>query len=418
MKLFLKNIGKIENATIELNGITVIAGENNTGKSTIGKTLFAVFNSFYDIESKIERERENYIERFIFRNSNYDMISNNSSLLKENFIDEVIEELNPEKISSISEDTIKDTICKNIGEELDESLDNLVDEISKKVKEAFKISHLDFLKKILDSNLNTEFDNQICNIFSDLDSEIILTIKERDINIKIIDDEVVTVENKIPLRTEIIYIDNPFIIDDIDRRFFLRYNRNIPRKHSGFLLEKLQRENSENNIINEIMVQKIFEKIFSKINLGNFVTIGSRLKYKKNNSEKTLNIKNLSTGIKAFMIIKTLLFNGNISENGTIVLDEPEVHLHPEWQLIFAELIVLLQKEFGLHILLTTHSPYFLNAIEVYSAKYGIKEKCKFYLSENDGDLSKFKDVTDDLSPIYRKLSMPLQVLEDEENKI
>lgn len=418
MKLFLKNIGKIENATIELNGITVIAGENNTGKSTVGKTLFAVFNSFYDIESKIEKERENYIERYIFRNSNYDMFSNNSSLLKENFIDEVIEELDPEKISSISEDTIKDAICKNIGEELNESLDNLVDEISKKVKEAFKISHLDFLKKILDSNLNTEFDNQICNIFSDLDSEITLTIKERDINIKIIDDEVVTVENKIPLRTEIIYIDNPFIIDDIDRRFFPRYNRNIPRKHSVFLLEKLQRENSENNIINEIMVQKIFEKIFCKINLGNFVTIGSRLKYKKNNSEKTLNIENLSTGIKAFMIIKTLLFNGNISENGTIVLDEPEVHLHPEWQLIFAELIVLLQKEFGLHILLTTHSPYFLNAIEVYSAKYGIKEKCKFYLSENDGDLSKFKDVTDDLSPIYRKLSMPLQVLEDEENKI
>ena len=83
-----------------------------------------------------------------------------------------------------------------------------------------------------------------------------------------------------------------------------------------------------------------------------------------------------------------------------------------------AELIVLIQKEFNMHILLTTHSPYFLNAIEVYSAKYEIKEKCKFYLSENDGNFAKFKDVTDDLSPIYRKLSMPLQVLEDEENKI
>lgn len=35
MKLTLKNIGKIREASVELNGITVIAGENNTGKSNV-----------------------------------------------------------------------------------------------------------------------------------------------------------------------------------------------------------------------------------------------------------------------------------------------------------------------------------------------------------------------------------------------
>ncbi len=44
MRLTIKNIGKIDEADIELNGITVIAGENNTGKSTVGKTLFCVLN--------------------------------------------------------------------------------------------------------------------------------------------------------------------------------------------------------------------------------------------------------------------------------------------------------------------------------------------------------------------------------------
>ena len=53
MFLHLENIGKIHRADIEINGITVIAGENDTGKSTIGKALYSVFNSFYHFETTI-----------------------------------------------------------------------------------------------------------------------------------------------------------------------------------------------------------------------------------------------------------------------------------------------------------------------------------------------------------------------------
>lgn len=45
MELSIKNIGKIANADIKLNGITVVAGENNTGKSTIGKVLYSYFRA-------------------------------------------------------------------------------------------------------------------------------------------------------------------------------------------------------------------------------------------------------------------------------------------------------------------------------------------------------------------------------------
>ena len=412
MKLFLKNIGKIQKATIDLNGITVIAGENDTGKSTIGKALFAVFNSFYDIESKIKMEREKSIENYIFANSNSNSI--NLSILRENFIDTVINELNSDNIHNIDEKTIKKTIYNNIEENVDDETIELVDKTAKKVKEVFGISHLEFLKEILKNNLLTEFSYQIGNIFSNEDSEITLTIKGRDINIKIKDDKFFSVENDISLGTEVIYIDNPFIIDDIDTIILSRLNRNISSKHSYFLRKKLESEYFLNTIIDKIIIQKSFEEIFNKIDLGNFVKFGPVIKYKKNNNEKALNVENLSTGIKSFMLIKTLLLNGHLSENGTIVLDEPEVHLHPEWQLIFAELIVLLQKEFNMHILLTTHSPYFLNAIEVYSAKYEIKEKCKFYLSENDGNFAKFNDVTNNSELIYKKLARPFQELENE----
>ena len=39
MKLGLSNINKIRQADINLNGLTVIAGTNDSGKSTIGKMI-------------------------------------------------------------------------------------------------------------------------------------------------------------------------------------------------------------------------------------------------------------------------------------------------------------------------------------------------------------------------------------------
>ncbi|MBA5249383.1 MAG: ABC transporter ATP-binding protein, partial [Gammaproteobacteria bacterium] len=42
MKLTIKNIGTIKEAEIELSGLTVIAGENDSGKSTVGKLMFSI----------------------------------------------------------------------------------------------------------------------------------------------------------------------------------------------------------------------------------------------------------------------------------------------------------------------------------------------------------------------------------------
>ena len=45
MRLYLKNIGMIKEADVKLDGLTVIAGENDTGKSTVGKSLFALLKA-------------------------------------------------------------------------------------------------------------------------------------------------------------------------------------------------------------------------------------------------------------------------------------------------------------------------------------------------------------------------------------
>ena len=100
--------------------------------------------------------------------------------------------------------------------------------------------------------------------------------------------------------------------------------------------------------------------------------------------------------------------------DGILILDEPEIHLHPDWQLVFARLIVLLHKEFNLHIMLNTHSPYFLNAIEVFSHRYGVAEKCKYYLAEDSERTASITDVSNNIEIIYDRLSRPFQLLENE----
>ena len=63
MELNIKNFASIKEASIKIDGITVIAGENNTGKSTIGKILFASFNSLRDIDKEVRLNILNSINR-------------------------------------------------------------------------------------------------------------------------------------------------------------------------------------------------------------------------------------------------------------------------------------------------------------------------------------------------------------------
>ena len=63
MNIRIDNIGKVKKADIEIRGITIIAGPNDTGKSTISRALFSVFNSFYHIEEEMKRERESRLIR-------------------------------------------------------------------------------------------------------------------------------------------------------------------------------------------------------------------------------------------------------------------------------------------------------------------------------------------------------------------
>lgn len=419
MKLSLKNIGKIETASVEINGITVIAGENNTGKSTVGRALFAVFNSFYNIQKQIESERVQNIENLIDI-----MYRNVTNRYTRRFDSREIAQKIVAQIYLYKDDTeaVKDIIVKTIlqyDENFEKHInDNSIDEYIVRIKDGLNVADPDIFKSVLEKKLDAEFAGEVNNIFTDKTGEIVLSIKDTNIIVTIEDNAVKSVVGKIDLHTQTVYIDDPFVIDEV------RYTYGIDNSsldHRGYLREKLNKENNA-NLIDEIIASNKLDNIYRKISTvisGDIVkNKRSGLGYQRKNTDKVLDVKNLSTGFKTFAILKTLLMNGTIEYNGTIILDEPEIHLHPEWQLLFAELIVLIQKEFGVHILLNTHSPYFLNAIEVYAVKYGINDRCKYYLASSQDDISTIGDVTNNIELIYSKLARPLQELENERGRL
>lgn len=417
MRLSIKNIGKIENASIEINGITIVAGENNTGKSTIGRALFSVFNGFYKVDEKIDGERCRSIEKLInliYQNVDSDAYYLvNTKELAEDLLNNVENYKND--IQAIEEKIIK--AAKEYDDEFVSKIeDTNVREFLLRIKELLNISDDEVLRAVLEKSLIAEFNGQINNIFADGEGGIELQIRNKKVAISVRDNRVIKLQNSIRLLTEAIYLDDPFILDG-ERRIYYKASSYIT-DHKTQLRRKLTYSKRNANLIEEIAVKNRLEKVFEKLSqVCGGVIVRDRQAgygYQRKNGDKVLNIRNVSAGLKTFVILKQLLQSGAVEYNGTIILDEPEIHLHPEWQLIFAELIVLLHKEFGLHVLLNTHSPYFLRAMQVYSAKHEVADRCKYYLAGMSASHAVIEDVSENIDKIYQILSIPLQKLEDE----
>ena len=413
MELKIRNVGKIDSADIEIKGITIIAGLNGTGKSTVSCSLFAMFHSFSNMSRKINWEKQYAIER-LFLLSNY--------FLETYFInegDKNIEEISGVLAGKTDKKNVYDILVRYFGNY--EFVEEVIDEIVK-INSATDES---LQNEIVSEIFLDEFNGYITNIRSHKDSQIELKI--RDFEIKVLFDynnELLELKGKKELAHEIVYIDDPFIIDshnfskkDVERSFLGRTGDKITNHRMSLLSHYANNKNL--TLIDKANLKDKLRLIYKKIN----DTLGSDMSLFETDKDdnmsrvtrtKGLSLDSLSSGMKTFYLIKRLIDNGAIVENGTLILDEPEVHLHPDWQVTLAEVIVLLQREMGLHILINTHSPYFLRAIEVFSGKYDTEDVVKYYLSYNDCDNAKMKDVTFNISEIYKVLSDPLQRIENE----
>ncbi len=131
-------------------------------------------------------------------------------------------------------------------------------------------------------------------------------------------------------------------------------------------------------------------------------------------------LKTTSSGIKEIGIIVLLLKNNKLKENSFLIIDEPEASLHPEWQIKFAEILVLLVKDLNIHIYLNSNSPMFIEAISLYAQYYDLINDTNFYLTQKTTDNKfNFKKISPkNMGEVYENLTKPYDELDRLKAKI
>lgn len=430
MKIKISNLAKISETEIVINGITVIAGKNNSGKSTIGKVVFSLFNSLNNMEDKIEKQRireiskicnhimKNYLNEIPnYTNYHIDLLRRLSNKIAHNLSRE-LKKYEGKMLSHGEIYKIVYEIFENnkLLVENDRIID-MTEEISNKIISIMNLPNNLLMCEIITRYFQQVFSGQInCLHNKDADAVLELVIKGKKILVNFKDNRCTSIDASYAILHEAFYIDNPFIIDELNEysHFFLGEYIGNTRDH---LIYKLNDKDNEtmDTLFNAVIAKEKLEEINLILNGvidGKFVYENEELKLDTSIYSEPLKLNNLSTGIKSFLIIKILLEKGILKEKDVLILDEPEIHLHPEWQMRYAEIIVLLLKVFDLSIIVTTHSPNFLEAIEYFSKKHNVDDKCKYYLSRVDAGLSSFEDVTEDLNKIYKQMVQPSVLLD------
>ena len=426
MKLSFENIGKVAKAEIEIDLITVIAGANDTGKSTAGKILYSIYTALHElkpekllgnkVKSLINDEKfianlmgESYfnfgkdhfgISFFYERLTGIDdltyiSIENRFNKLAKDWIIKLQEYIKNEQLPELTKDKINMT-CENMFLKIN------AESNSKKI-------WLSSIQEILLIEFSDALTTELCENPS---SKIYLKEDTGDeMKFEFLGNEIDYTLSNVERKRDYaqpFYVDNPFILDELNNP-----RSNVSEgsfKHNDKIISAIENPLAQNHFEKMLENQEIRD-ILDSVLEGRIFKKGKRYRYQTNKMLNPVDIESLSTGMKSFAILK-MLFDSRQLE--FVILDEPEIHLHPEWKLKYAEFVVLLASKRPIQIVITTHSPYFIEAIELYSKKYGIGKYVRYYNALNyENGMSEFFDVTEKLEVLYESMSEPFQILEE-----
>lgn len=400
-KYSLQDYHAIESANIRLDGITVICGENGCGKSTLSRWLYYIvngiteFNLFvyqifiYSLQEEINLLRAAYQDIRMHReSSSLPLLYEGQKKLDECRDIESEENVQQalfiykniiEKFGKLLYDYLKETnsrvskdrVLRFLGIDVDSptSIHVKVDDfISHRIRKGEEFLH---------QYRNEKENRELSRFFSLIKSNYDIREEVPKNKIELSEDKVNLFRNQkvgyLYNLKRAIYVDTPMAISEevaSDNIFWndLQNCMIVP------LRGKIQTK-SEKKLI--LRLQKLIKGNVSaeRDDFGQL-----ELRYKR---EDGLDIKldDVATGIKSFSYILRLLENGYLDEHTLLLIDEPAAHLHPQWVVEFARILVLLNKELGVKIMIASHNPDMVAAIHSISRREGLVDSTVFYLA-------------------------------------
>jgi len=148
-------------------------------------------------------------------------------------------------------------------------------------------------------------------------------------------------------------------------------------------IDEIILEFTKSKNIREDFINKAFQilGIDGKLNIERHENVISVVKIKLD--DKEISLADLGYGFS--QVIPVILKIHNIYSNynddvfsmgdfeNTLILEEPEANLHPNLQSKLANILVLANKEFGIHFIIETHSEYLIRKLQYLTAKKEIK---------------------------------------------
>ena len=410
MLLEIENLGLINKANLEIGKINVIVGKNSTGKSTSSKFLFSLLTAASSEGSNLANmDISSRLLNFITY-----WASKGSGDMKDKF-------------KQIKNSIIHNSISSNFTD-IHDDIESVLKNYDFKDKELC-IDDLKDLSRIIKLNENEHF--RYITVFNALiESEYGSSLNrfsdahikfhgnyggvEFEQNIEITDEKSESTINENFLNyfnfQNVIYIDSSSILDN---------NNHSSQYHLQILERKIKKIKRIDEFYNDEFYKDLnkFKQSIDELIGGKFEYVPSEdiFLFIKDNFPP-FSMQNTASGLKQLGVIQLLLKNNELTKNSFLILDEPEINLHPDFQIKFAQILVLMAKYLNITVYINTHSPFFAEAIEVYSKYFSIYNQTKFYLTEESENKDKFDyrlmdDI--DIMEVYNNLGNPFDTLNE-----
>lgn len=433
-KYIVHDYHAIKKAEITIDGITVLSGINGCGKSTLSQWLYYIVNGVNEFDSYLFNEYLKKLYDLIYRmqavcidlrrakrtnelidkdlDKLYEVIDRLKSI--KHYSKEQIELAQDLFLQALytTESILTEALSEDIpyarkarilsflfievqNEDIHQAIENFIDKNSRLISRLTKKIYQDMKERP-----TQRFFESIDNHFNlDNDYPSLIQLKEDNVDI-IEDDHISTLFNL----KKAIYIDTPMSIDakSTENLFWDDLSKMI-------MDEKDKTQSAE---IKKFLL-RIKDLLDGEAVLDEKETYRERnLRYVSNDKKVNIRLCDVATGFKTFSYLQRLLENGHLNDETLLMIDEPEAHLHPQWIVEFARLLVLLNKKLGLKIMIASHNPDMVAAIHDIANKEGVLDNTNFYVAQpEDPDSHKYiyKDLGHDIGEIFESFNVAIE---------